>query len=144
MVTVPAMATETGTAPAMANEFAVAGTYERKSNAMREIVIDGVVYVPKVETEKDYVMVRTQNAGVFAGRLVLKEGSEVELLDARRIWKWAGAASLSELAVRGTSNPEGCMFPVEVPKITLLQVIEIIPMTPAARKSIKEVPVWTR
>jgi len=131
-------------APAVANEFVTAGTYERKSNAMREIVIDGVVYVPKVETEKDYVMVRTQNAGVFAGRLVLKEGSEVELSDARRIWKWVGAASLSELAVRGTSNPEGCMFPVEVPKITLLQVIEIIPMTPAARKSIKEVPVWTR
>jgi len=131
-------------APAVANEFAAAGIYERKSNAMREIVIDGVVYVPKVETEKDYVMVRTQNAGVFAGRLVLKEGSEVELSDARRIWKWVGAASLSELAVRGTSNPEGCMFPVEVPKITLLQVIEIIPMTPAARKSIKEVPVWTR
>ena len=111
---------------------------------MKEIVIDGVVYVPKVETEKDYVMVRTQNAGVFAGTLVLKEGSEVELSDARRIWKWVGAASLSELAVHGTSNPEGCMFPVEVPKITLLQVIEIIPMTPAARKSIKEVPVWTR
>ena len=130
----------------MANELAVVGTYERKSNAMREIVIDGTVYVPKVETEteNDYVMVRTQNAGVFAGRLVLKEGSEVELLDARRIWKWAGAASLSELAVRGTSNPKECMFPVEVPKITLLQVIEIIPMTPAARKSIKEVPVWTR
>ena len=138
------MAVETDLA--MANEFAVTGTYERKSNAMRKLVIDGTVYVPKVETEteNDYVMVRTQNAGVFAGRLVSKEGSEVELLDARRIWKWAGAASLSELAVRGTSNPEGCMFPVEVPKITLLQVIEIIPMTPAARKSIKEVPVWTR
>lgn len=91
-----------------------------------------------------YVIVRTYSAGVFAGLLVSRKGKEVEMRDARRLWKWAGAASLSELAVRGTSKPTECMFPVAVPKVVLTEAIEILSVTPAARKSIKEVPTWTR
>ena len=35
----------------------------------------------------DYVIVRTYSAGVFAGTLVRREGKEVELKDARRLWQ---------------------------------------------------------
>ena len=60
-----------------------------------------------------YVIVRTQSAGVFAGNLKSRDGKEVVLTDARRLWYWAGAASLSQLAVSGTSRPgDFCKFPV--------------------------------
>jgi hypothetical protein len=91
----------------------------------------------------EYVIVRTQNAGVFAGRLRSRNGQEVVLADARRLWYWAGAASLSELAVSGTKKPAQCKFPVAVPEVTLLETIEILAVTPEAQKSIAEVPVWS-
>lgn len=94
------------------------------------------------KTTKKYVIVRTYSAGVFAGILVSKEGREVVLSDARRLWYWAGAASLSQLAVSGTSQPSKCKFPVPVPSVTLTEAIEILDVTPDAEKSIKAVPVW--
>ncbi len=63
----------------------------------------------------NYVIVRTNSAGVFAGTLESKDGQEVVLKDARRLWLWSGAASLSELSVAGVSNPSHCKFPCEVP-----------------------------
>jgi hypothetical protein len=89
-----------------------------------------------------YCMVRTYSAGVFAGTIKLRKGKEVLLKNARRIWYWTGAASLSQLATHGTSNPLGCKFPVAVAEVLLTEVIEIIPITPAARESIDGVPVW--
>jgi hypothetical protein len=89
-----------------------------------------------------YVIVRTYSAGVFAGNLKSHKGQEVVLTNARRLWYWRGAASLSQLAVDGTSQPNSCKFPCEVPLIELMQAIEILDVTPKAQKSIKEVPVW--
>lgn len=89
-----------------------------------------------------YVIARTQSAGVFAGNLESRVGQEAVLTDARRLWYWAGAASLSQLAVSGTSRPKDCKFPVAVPRIELLQVIEILDVTPEGESSIKAVPVW--
>jgi hypothetical protein len=93
-------------------------------------------------TKKKYVIVRTQSAGVFAGELESREGQEVVLLNARRLWYWAGAASLSQLAMTGTSKPKDCKFPTAVDRVELLQVIEILDVTTTARKSIEGVPVW--
>ncbi len=89
-----------------------------------------------------FVIVRTQNAGVFAGELAGADARDLELRQARRLWYWDGAASLSELAVKGTSQPATCKFPVPVERIHLFEVIEIIDATPAARASIEAVPVW--
>lgn len=89
-----------------------------------------------------YVIIRTYSAGVFAGELKSRTGKEVELHNARRLWYWDGAASLSQLAMEGTKKPENCKFPVEVSKVILTEAIEIIDCTEKARKSIKEVPVW--
>jgi len=90
-----------------------------------------------------YVLVRTYSAGVFAGTLVSRTGKEVKLRDARRIWYWSGAASLSQLAVDGTSKPKDCKFPCEVPRIELTEAIEILEVSDKARESIKGVPVWS-
>jgi len=107
------------------------------------IEINGVEYVRKPTTkDKEYVIVRTYSAGVFAGYLKTRNGQEVELLGARRIWYWAGAASLSQLAIDGTNDAKNCKFPGPVASIILTQAIEIIPATAKATKSIKAVPEW--
>ena len=92
--------------------------------------------------KKKYVIVRTYSAGVFAGNLESRKGQEVVLVDARRLWYWAGAASLSQMAVDGTSQPSSCKFPTAVPRVELLQAIEILDVTVEAEKSIKSVPEW--
>jgi len=92
--------------------------------------------------EGRYCMVRTYSAGVFAGTIVERNGKEVKLKDARRIWYWAGAASLSQLATEGTSKPNACRFPAPVAEVLLTEVIEIIPITLDAKKSIEGVPAW--
>jgi hypothetical protein len=110
---------------------------------MKTITVDGVMYIPKVQTIDNYVIIRSDRAGVFAGNLKDRKCTEVELTNARRLWHWSGAASLSQLAIDGVSKPEECKFPVELPSITVLGVIEIIPCTEKAMKSIQSVPVWS-
>ena len=88
------------------------------------------------------VIVRTYSAGVFAGKLESRKGQEVVMRDARRLWSWTGAASLSQLAMEGTSNPGGCKFPCAVDRVELLQAVEILDMTKKAVDSIASVPIW--
>lgn len=88
------------------------------------------------------VIIRGDKSGVEFGELVEHKGREVTLKDARRIWFWAGAASLSQLAKDGTTNPSSCKFTVTVDSITILDAIEIIPCTDKAIKSIEDVEVW--
>ena len=89
------------------------------------------------------VIVRTQSAGAFAGELISRVGQEVMLGNARRLWYWQGASSLSELATRGTSKPNGCKFPAPVSRVELLQAIEILDVSPDAWASIVAVPIWS-
>jgi hypothetical protein len=96
-------------------------------------------------SKEQMYMVRTYSAGVFAGYIkeINDEVTVATLTDARRIWRWEGAASLSELATNGTSKSDKCKFPCVVSEVTLSNVIEIIPITEKAKKSIRDVPVWT-
>lgn len=117
---------------------------------MNKVIIDGITYVPENETYEmaedlngmPYCMVRTYSAGVFAGYLAHREGKEVTLKKARRIWYWDGAATLSQLAMEGTKKPENCKFPREVDEVILTEAIEIIKMTKKAKESINRVPIW--
>jgi hypothetical protein len=118
---------------------------------INEITVNGKTYVEKSSSQgnsyvssdnKKYVIARTQSAGVFAGYLESENGQEVTLVKARRLWQWAGAASLSQLAISGTSNPSGCKFPQEVDRVKLYQTIELLDATEACRRSISEVKVW--
>ena len=118
--------------------------------APETIRIDEVEYVRKDQMGvpaqsvdgMEYCIVRTQSAGVFAGYLKSRDGQEGVIANARRLWYWDGAASLSQLAVDGVSKPKNCKFPTEVSEITVLQIIEILPATEKARKSISGVTDW--
>ena len=92
----------------------------------------------------DYIICRTYSAGVFAGTLVARKGKEVELKNARRLWYWDGAASLSQLSVDGVARPGNCKFPCEVPYVVLTEAIELLPVSRQARESIASVTIWKR
>ena len=120
---------------------------------MEKLTINGEVYIKKPSITNDlqtaisaeglkYVIVRTYSAGVFAGYLKERVNREVTLLNARRLWYWSGASSLSELAVHGIADPDGCKFPCEVSVVELLEAIEILEVTEKARLKIAEVPEW--
>lgn len=88
------------------------------------------------------VIIRGDRSGVEFGELVEQNGSVVTLKNARRLWYWAGAASMSQLAMDGTKRPQDCKFTVTVSSITILDAVEIIPCTDKAIKSIEEVDEW--
>lgn len=92
--------------------------------------------------KNQYCIIRCDRAGVFAGTIKERNGREVTLTNARRLWRWYGALTISDLAVEGTTDPGRCRFTLEVPEITLLEAIEIVPCSVKAEKSIREVPVW--
>ena len=117
----------------------------------QEVVsINGVEYVRKDKVSDKaeslegmpYQIVRTYSAGVFAGYVKSRNGQEVVMKNARRLWYWSGAASLSQLAEEGTSNPKDCKFPYEVNTITLTQAVELLDVTAKAKASIASVAVW--
>jgi len=119
---------------------------------INEIEVNGVEYIRKdsIKTndpaEKldgmEYCIVRTYSAGVFAGYVEKEDGKEIILKKSRRIWYWDGAASLSQLAVDGTSKPDSCKFPCEVPEERIKEAIEVIPCSEKAKKSIQAVKIW--
>ena len=96
----------------------------------------------ELKMEGTKIIVRTYSAGVHYGTLVSRTGDEVVLKDSRRIWYWAGAASLSQLALEGVKRPAECKFAVILPLITILGAIELIPCSDAGINSIEAVPAW--
>lgn len=91
---------------------------------------------------QQYFIFRCKDAGVFFGKLKERNGDEAVITDCRRIWYWNGAASISQIAMEGVKDKRTSKFTVVVPEMTVLGVIEIIPCTEAAVRSIQEVPVW--
>ena len=92
--------------------------------------------------ENKKVIVRADRAGVFFGNIKERIGSEVTMTNVRRLWFWSGAASLSQLAINGVTNGQDCKFTIVVPEMTILGVIEIIPCSDEAIKSINSVKEW--
>jgi len=117
---------------------------------LNEIEINGITYVPKssqptpAKGEYPIYMVRTISAGVFYGELKSREGKEVVLINARRVWYWEGAASLSQLAQSGTSLPEKCKFPEPVSMVILTEAIELIPVSEDALETLNAVAIWKK
>ena len=117
-----------------------------------EIEINGKKYVLKDSVKMKgvskkgmiYAIVRTYSAGVFAGWIGKLNGKYGKVFNARRIWYWDGAASLSQLSQEGTSKPENCKFPIEVPFVELTEIIEVLSCTEKAKKSIESVPIWKK
>ena len=90
-----------------------------------------------------YCVVRTYSAGVFCGYVKSRKGREAVILDAIRLWRWSGAASLSQLAMEGVKNAPDCKFGMPITTETeLTEVIEVVEMTEAAKSNIQSVKPW--
>lgn len=88
------------------------------------------------------VIVRADRAGVFFGILTKKEGSEVQLSNARKLYYWSGAAAVEQLAVDGVSNARDCKFTVVNEEITINNYIQILTCTEKAITNLKNVKEW--
>jgi hypothetical protein len=92
--------------------------------------------------KRPYVIVRCYGAGVHAGELVSIKGEHVKLVNSRRIWRWEGAASLSELAVYGSTKPSACKIAVQLDRVDLLDAKEVDYCRPEGEKFLREVAPW--
>lgn len=91
------------------------------------------------QTNRKYVVVRTYSAGVHAGELAAHEDRQVTLHNARRIWSWSGALSLSEISQRGIS---GGKMSCTVGELILTEAIEIITCSKAGEAALRGFPEW--
>lgn len=86
------------------------------------------------------VIIRTYSAGVWFGTLIEKAGNEVILSNARRMWRWwaAESISLSAVSIHGIKQDKSKICePVES---IWLEAIEILPCADKAIKSLTEAP----
>ena len=104
---------------------------------MDELVVNGVTYVKK-ESSGPLSVVRTYSAGVHIGEVVSLDGKNCVLKNARRLWRWRGANSLNEVALKGVVTTEYTRISKIVPEITLTEAIEVIPVA----EGVKFEPVW--
>ncbi len=92
------------------------------------------------------VIIRSYGAGVFFGTLNevehIGDRYTVELLNCRRLWQWAGACSITQLAVDGTKEPRNCKFTITEPSIIVTSVIEIHECSAESINSIESVSEW--
>ncbi len=95
------------------------------------------------KAKKKYVIIRAKEAGCFAGYLESRPTeTSVILSQARRLWYWSGAASLSQMAQEGVSDPGNCKFPPAVNRQEILGVIEVLDTQEACQVSIEGIPAW--
>lgn len=83
-------------------------------------------------TKLDWVLVRSNMAGVLFGQLYNKNGSEYTLKNARRIWSWQGALDCSVLATLGPGKPNECVVSCATATTIVNEVDECIEITPKA------------
>ena len=85
-------------------------------------------------------IVRTYSAGVWFGEVAKKSGNEVILKNARRMWYWhaAESISLSAVALYGI-NQDKSKIVAAVPAVWL-EAIELIPASDKAITSIEGAP----
>lgn len=76
------------------------------------------------ELSRSIVLVRSRDSGVWIGVLKSQDGDSVKLTDARKIWRWRGANTTSELALRGCSKE--CSRVAEPVDVTVLGCCEVI------------------
>lgn len=85
-------------------------------------------------------LMRTDGAGILYGEIVERRGDLALVRNARRIWEWEGAFTLSEVATNGL-YPSPRTIIAEHKGLALVRWIEILECTDKAAKSIEKLPV---
>lgn len=85
-------------------------------------------------------IIRTYTAGVWFGEVEQKSGNEVIIKNARRMWRWHAAESVSLSAVANHGIKEKQSKIAESVASVWLEAIELIPCTDKAIASIEGAP----
>jgi len=82
------------------------------------------------------VVVRSRGSGVHVGLLADYDPKTQHaiLLDSRRIWRWYGANTLTEVARHGISEESRVSEPC--PQMAVAEVVEVIPVSAEAAPSL--------
>lgn len=96
---------------------------------------------PKKSSPRKFVVVRTYSAGVHTGELIEKRDTAngrliVVLANSRRLWRWNGANSLNEVALRGVSESYS-RISEPVAETEIPDVIECLTATPEAQANLE-------
>ena len=91
-----------------------------------------------------FCIVRCNGAGVFAGTVVDRDGDTVLMENARKLWRWDGAAAVEQISTDGTTAPKDCKFTVWVGDVLLTNMLQTIVATDEAKAAIEAVPEWKR
>ena len=91
----------------------------------------------------NYVIVRSNMAGVFFGILKEKNGQELTLEKARKFYYFSGANTVEDLANKGALNKEECKLTSEVEEIILSEYVQILPCTKESISQIKSISEWS-
>ena len=108
---------------------------------IKAAVKDVLAELPQKD-EGVYCIVRSVQAGVFAGNVIKEEGSTFTMTNVRKLHVWYGAGAVQGLALHGTSKPEECRFTPPMPIQKVFNVCESIPASDKAIASIKGVKEW--
>jgi hypothetical protein len=92
------------------------------------------------KTATTIVLIRTYSAGVHVGELVSRDGKEVTLKDAHRVWRWRGANTLHELSQKGADSAWS-RISERVPSVVLTEAIEVLECSPVAADNLRT-PRW--
>lgn len=90
-----------------------------------------------------HVIVRGDKAGVFFAILKEKNGQELTLQKARKFYRWDGANTVEDLAVKGSGKKDYCRLTVEVEEMEISGYCQILPCTDEAIKNIKSIETWS-
>lgn len=99
--------------------------------------------VTKTNLIGKHVIVRSNLAGVFFGKLIAKEGDELTLQNARKFYYFSGANTVEDLADKGALNVSACKLTVSASEIVISKFEQILPCTKTAIEQINSIPVWT-
>ena len=88
-------------------------------------------------------IIRCDRSGVFFGTVVEIEGQRCRFENFRKLHYWDGATAVEGLAMCGTEFPDNCRFTLSVDVGEVYDMIQCIPCTNEAIKSIEGVKVWT-
>lgn len=102
-----------------------------------EVLIGGKLFVEKKQNS-DLVIIRTYSAGVHIGVISERDGMNVTLNQSRRLWRWRGANTLNEVAVKGVVRSEYTRISEFVDGVEVT-AIEIIPVSEEAAKTLEAV-----
>jgi len=103
----------------------------------------------KNQNNDQYYIIRTDRAGVFYAQIKEEyqdaSGVNLDLANARKVHGWDGACAIEELALHGPQVQGGNnRWTVVVPEMRVMNAIQIIPVSDAAKLIIEAQPEWKK